>query len=134
MAVGWLTVLQSVPWSDVIANAPKVAEGARKLWNTVARKQPADAQAGVASSSTPARPGDAAALQAQVSALEATVSELHGQMLASSELIKTLADQNTQLIARIEANRRRTLWLSVAVAVLAVVAIGALLLAAQRGA
>lgn len=30
MAIGWLAVLQMVPWSDVINNAPKVAEGAEK--------------------------------------------------------------------------------------------------------
>ena len=36
MAVGWLMVLQSVPWSDVIKNAPKLAEGAKKLWDAVA--------------------------------------------------------------------------------------------------
>ena len=28
MAIGWLTILQSVPWTEVIKNAPKVAEGA----------------------------------------------------------------------------------------------------------
>lgn len=33
MAIGWLTILKSVPWAEVISNAPKVAEGARKLWN-----------------------------------------------------------------------------------------------------
>ena len=38
MAIGWLTILQSVPWTEVIKNAPKVAEGARKLWSAVAKK------------------------------------------------------------------------------------------------
>lgn len=41
MAIPWLVVLQSVPWTDVIRNAPKVADGAKKLWNTVNRKTPA---------------------------------------------------------------------------------------------
>ena len=31
MAIPWLTVLQAVPWGDVIRNAPKVADGAKKL-------------------------------------------------------------------------------------------------------
>jgi uncharacterized membrane protein len=39
-------------------------------------------------------------------ALEVTVTELHQQMRESSELIKALADQNTQLIQRVEVNRR----------------------------
>ena len=38
MAIPWLTVLQSVPWSDVVRNAPKVAAGAKKLWDNVAHK------------------------------------------------------------------------------------------------
>lgn len=106
MPIPWLTVLQAVPWSDVIVNAPKVAEGAKKLWNTVAKKPPP----------TPAEPADEeptpeaqalASLNARVAALEAGQAELHQQMLASSELIKALADQNAQLIRRLDEQRRQ---------------------------
>jgi len=45
MPVPWLTVLQNVPWSDVIKNAPKVADGARKLWQSVGKKPQAAAAA-----------------------------------------------------------------------------------------
>jgi len=38
MAIGWLTVLKMVPWGDVIENAPKVATGAKKLWQNVGKK------------------------------------------------------------------------------------------------
>jgi hypothetical protein len=38
MAIGWLTVLKMVPWGEVIENAPKVAIGAKKLWDKVGRK------------------------------------------------------------------------------------------------
>ncbi len=30
-----LTVLSNIPWGQVVENAPKVAEGAAKLWNSV---------------------------------------------------------------------------------------------------
>lgn len=133
MAIGWLAVLQSVPWSEVISNAPKVAEGAKKLWNAVAKKSSPSA---VSDSRTqPAASAESqsiAALEARAIALEAAVSDLHGQMLASSELIKALADQNAQLIQRIETNRVRLLWLSAATAVLAVAALLGLLLAFSR--
>ena len=43
MAIGWWTVLQSVPWAEVVSNAPKVAAGAKKLWNAVGRKPSAGA-------------------------------------------------------------------------------------------
>ena len=58
-------------------------------------------------------------------ALEETVKSLQGQMQASSELIKALADQNTQLVNRIELNRVRLQRASIVAA-----SLGALLLSA----
>lgn len=104
-----MTVLAAVPWTDVIRNAPKVAEGAKKLWSSVGGKR------GGTHVASPAA-GPAARLEA----LEATVDELSRQMQASAELIKALADQNAQLIRRIESNRRRTVGLSVLVLLLLV--------------
>jgi len=133
MAIGWLAVLQSVPWSEVISNAPKVADGARKLWNAVAKKSSPPEVSG--SSTQPAVSLESqplAALEARAITLEAAVSDLHGQMLASSELIKALADQNAQLIQRIETNRVRVLWLSAAIGVVAIAALLGLFLAFSR--
>ena len=113
MAIGWLTVLKMVPWGDVIESAPKVAVGAKKLWNSVGKK-PADASAASAS------PGDQveadaplAVLQSQVLELQVAVADLHQQMLESSALIGSLAEQNTQLIQRMELMRKRMLALIV---------------------
>jgi uncharacterized protein (DUF697 family) len=128
MAIGWLTVLKMVPWGDVIANAPKIADGAVKLWSTVAKKQ-----AATVSPTTNAEPAPSSEaqsiviLQAKLATAEAQISELHNQMLKSSELIKALAEQNTQLIKRVELNRVRVLWLAGIVA--AVVVITAITLA-----
>lgn len=129
MAISWLAVLQSVPWSEVISNAPKVADGARKLWNTVAGK-PGDASAGAA------RQGGAASAQqtpslAQLAArqaeLENALADLHAQMLSSSALIKELADQNAQLVRRVETHRVRTLWLTAATGLLSAALLGVVL-------
>lgn len=123
MAIGWLSVLKMVPWGDVIGNAPKVADGAKKLWTSVAGKPaPAAAPNAVAPPAVSPEAQSIAALQAQLAGAEAALSDLHQQMLASSELIKALADQNTQLIQRVEVNRIRVIWLSWGTAVLAVVA------------
>ncbi len=107
MALGWMTILQNVPWTDVIRNAPAVADGAKKLWRKVAGKggesDSADVVAGAADEQDPG---------AQLAELRARVEALHGQMLASSEVIQALAEQNAQLIARIETHRRRLLWLA----------------------
>ena len=119
MAIGWLTILKSVPWTEVIKNAPKVAEGAKKLWSAVGKQRAADeaADAG-AQPAASHEPHTLEALEARAAALEAAVSDLNQQMLASSELIKELAEQNAQLVKRIEANRKRTLWLAAATLVL----------------
>jgi len=94
MAIGWFAVLQMVPWVDVIKNAPKVANEAKKLWNTIAKKPPLT-----------------------------SVSELQDQLLASSELIKKLADQNAQLIKQAEVNRRHILFLTWTTILLSIVSI-----------
>jgi ribonuclease D len=129
MPVPWLTVLQSVPWTDVIKNAPKVAEGAKKLWNSVGKKAPDTPlpEAALPAEASPEAQA-IAALESRLGAMESSVADLHAQMLASSELIKALADQNAQLIKRIETNRVRWQWLAGVVAVVGVIAIGALAL------
>ena len=109
MAIGWMTILSNVPWTEVIKNAPAVADGAKKLWKKVGGK-----------TSTGESDG---ALTPQASAadplgnLQARVDELQAQMLASSELIRSLAEQNAELIARVEKTRRRLLLLVVVNAV-----------------
>jgi hypothetical protein len=123
MAIPWLTVLKSVPWTDVIVNAPKVAEGAKKLWNSVGKKAAATQEAAApAPDSAPEAVESVAQLQARLAALETVAAELHEQMLASSEVIKSLAEQNAQLIRGIEANRIRLRWLAVAVVSLCIAA------------
>ncbi len=130
MAIPWLAVLKSVPWSTVVSNAPVVADGAKKLWNAVAGKAPAPAATEappVQSEGQSAEARAIAALRARVAALEADAKDMHGQMLASSDLIKSLAEQNTQLIARLDLQRRVMRWF--AVALIAAVALFALLAA-----
>lgn len=131
MAIGWLTVLQSVPWTDVVRNAPKVAVGAKKLWNSV-RKKPlsgaspvADAPAAFAVQSVPM-------LALRIQELETDAADLQAQMVASSEVIKALADQNTQLIIRVETLRVRMLWLAGTLAVVGVASGAALFLVLLR--
>lgn len=127
MAIGWLSVLQMVPWGEVISNAPKVADGAKKLWNSVGKKPGTTAEPAAAPAEV-----SLAGLQVQVKAAEAAIAELHEQMLASSELIKALAEQNAQLIQRVETHRVRVRWLTAATLVLAVIAAASLVMTLTR--
>lgn len=112
MAIGWLTVLKMVPWGDVIENAPKVAQGAKKLWSTVGKNAPPTPDP--AADAPVAAEAALASLRTQVAELQVASAELHQQMLASSALIQSLAEQNTQLIQRVEVNRKRLWWLALA--------------------
>lgn len=117
MAIGWLTILKSVPWTEVITNAPRVAEGARKLWKAASRKPvPPPTETGAPEPPTPE------ALQARLAAAEAAVSDLREQMLASSALIKDLAEQNGRLIEGIEAEQTRLRRLTYMVLILTLLA------------
>jgi hypothetical protein len=130
MAIGWMTVLKAVPWSDVINNAPKIADGARRLWRSVASQPQASPEASASSAAPAGSPGTSTAeLERRLTAAEGTLAELHAQMLTTAELMQALTEQNTQLIARIEANRRRMMWQSVATAVATLVAAVSLALA-----
>jgi len=109
MAVAWLKVLKAVPWSDVIAAAPQVANGARKLWDTVGRKQGAPGAMGE-EAIMPAQAMDddgVALLAAHIEQQDVAIAQMHNQLREASKLITELADQNAQLIAKMEAARGR---------------------------
>lgn len=126
MAIGWLAVLKIIPWADVISNAPVVADGAKKLWNAVAKK-PALADLTADSDTVLSSEGLAiSAVAERIAKLETAVSDLHGQMIASSELIKALAEQNTQLINRVETSRLRMRWLAALTVITTLIALGLL--------
>ncbi len=129
MPIGWLTVLQSVPWSDVVSNAPKVAAGARKLWNVVGKK-PAASSNNVLETGVTLSPEAHAisALESRITQLESASAELQNQMIASSGLIKALAEQNTQLILRTETLRVRIRWLAGVLAITGMAALTGLAL------
>lgn len=114
MAIGWLTILSNVPWSDVIKNAPAVADGARKLWQKVGSRNPATA---------PGAP--AATPEERLAALQLRVDEMHAQLQNAGEVIQSLAEQNAQLIVRVEKTRRRLLLLALANCVGAALALAA---------
>lgn len=125
MAAGTIiTVLSNIPWGQVLETAPKVADAAEKLWNAVSRKK--SDQTPITSDKTLAdlAQSETEVLTHRLLAMEAHVLSLEEQMRASTELIKTLAEQNTQLVRRVELNNIRLLWLAATAVVGAVVLSG----------
>jgi len=130
MAIAWLA---AVPWTEVIKAAPTVIENAKKLWNSVSKKP--------LPTSPPITTGEKilsneaqaiVVLESRISDVEVHVGDLDTQMRASSELIKALADQNGQLISRIEANRRLVVRLIGATVATSVVSVACFLLVLTR--
>jgi hypothetical protein len=115
MAIGWLTALKVIPWSDVIEATPGIVKGARKIFN---RGQQADVP-------VPAAPG--AAAPDRVAQLEAALAQLHEQQQASAQLIETLAEQNARIVEAVQILRVRTRLLMVASGVLALLLAAAVL-------
>jgi prophage DNA circulation protein len=126
MAAGTIiTVLSNIPWGQVLDTAPKVADAAEKLWNAVtSRKKSDQAPHKNAKAVAYAAQSETEVLKNRLSAMEEHVLSLEDQMRASTELIKALAEQNTQLVRRIELNSVRLLWLAVTVAFGAIVLVG----------
>ncbi len=107
MAIGWLTALKVIPWSDVIEATPGIVKGARKIFN---RDQQVDVPA-------PAAPG--ATAPDRVAQLEAALVQLREQQQASAQLIETLAEQNARIVEAVQILRVRTRLLMVVSGVLA---------------
>lgn len=123
-----LTVLSNIPWGKVVENAPKLADGAARLWGAVRKRGDATAEEGAAEVMAPTAPPEATAaeqlaarLAGRVEALEGRVGELQAQLAASSELVKDLAEQNAQLVQRIELHQQQLRRLALGGAAVAVV-------------
>ena len=121
-------LFQMISWEAVVRNGPDVVNVATKLLNIVARKRglpPQPTAAPVVKEPSPH--AEALSLvESRVTLIEGDVAELHSEVLSSSELLKSLAEQNAKLVQAVEFLRVRALLLSAAIVVLTLVA-GAML-------
>lgn len=121
------TILFKIPWTDVINNAPKIFESAKDVWKSVSKKKPISSVSDESMAKNISAESQAiAALETRNSELEASVTDLNEKMLAATEVIKVLAEQNAHLVQCIESIRVRILWLSSifgVVSILSVIAI-----------
>jgi hypothetical protein len=107
---GWISAFKVIPWLDLMAAAPTVVQGARRLWATVKKQE-----APVAEGQDP--------LAAQ-RALETQIAELRQELTAASEIVTNLAEQNGRLVEAIAILRARTRVLLVFSAILAAGMVG----------
>jgi len=103
-----LNVASRIPWDKVIELAPKVAERAGTLWNTIKSKNKRNSvEDRSVYASYSAELSESDMLKARLDILAERVESLEEQIQASSGLLKTLAEQNTSLVQHIELNRIR---------------------------
>ncbi len=93
----------------VIEIAPKIANGAQILWNKARRKTPLTDQRPIddVASVHKSKHGTDAEPELRNAWAEAAIGDLHSEMLASTDLIKALADQQAQFAKYIEATRQQ---------------------------
>ncbi len=98
MAAGTvISVLSNLPWGQVVDAAPKLAEGAGRLWDAAKHFRKPKPVSVNQSNAT-----QADQLQARLAELDATVQELREQVQATAGVVKELADQNARLVQRME--------------------------------
>ncbi len=120
MPVPWSALFSAIPWTDVIAKAPELAQGARKLWQKVGKREatlPAPPE-------TPANP--APSIDARIDALDARLADVGARQQESAELLAALATQNAELIRATEELRGRVRQLGIGFVVLAAGLLGVL--------
>jgi uncharacterized coiled-coil protein SlyX len=125
MAAPWSSLIGAIPWSEVINHAPRIAQGARKLWKNVKGEADADGADNAHAPGTPPQAEDPVMLLLQ------RIDHLEQTQAASAELLAQLAQQNAELVQRLEQqgqSLRRLQGALGALALLTVPVLGYLLL------
>ena len=113
MASGWIRAFRAVPWNEVLAAAPAAVAGAKKVLTALQKKRETErtASATDAAARTPVDP--------DLQALHQRIVDLETDLVDATRVLNNLADQSAQLVAEVEALRRRArvlTWVSVALA------------------
>lgn len=115
----WMTALKIIPWGEVLESAPHIVKAAKHLFS--ATKTDAGGFAEASNSSS----GDGFAnVDKRIRLLETRIIELSDEQKSSTELIKSLAEQNALIVEAIEVFRVRVKILLVACISLVVVLAG----------
>ena len=114
---GWISAFKAIPWGDLLAAAPTVVRGTRRLLETVRHHKAAE-------------PGPD--LASRVRSLEAQIAELRGELTSASKFLTTLAEQNERLVEVVAIMQSRTRALLLVTALLAALTVGLLVHAVMQ--
>lgn len=117
MAIGWMTALKIIPWADVLESAPHIVKAAKRLFSATKADASTFAESSAESSTgspTSAAGNSLANLDKRIRLIETRIVELSGEQKSSTELIKSLAEQNALIVEAIEVFRIRVKLLLIA--------------------
>jgi hypothetical protein len=102
MAIGWMTALKIIPWSNVLESAPHIVKAAKHLFSATKNDSSGNFATGPGASA-----GEDFTLNRRIQVMEAKIAELREEQKSSAELIKSLAEQNAFVVQAIEVFRVR---------------------------
>lgn len=124
MPVPWLALVKAVPWGDVVANAPKALDQAKKLVATMRKADRTSSATAETSAAAQTHIDPLPEIEARLSSLEGTLDDMRREALASAELVRSLAEQNAQLVQAVEILGGRVRRLQLIVVALCCIAVG----------
>lgn len=113
--MSWLTALKILPWGDMIEYAPKLVNGAQKLWQRI-KNEKAETDA-ITIEQAPLSESDTVR---ELQELKQQLQDMQAQQLELSNLVSELAAQNQRLVSALEVLRMRSrilLGLSIAIGI-----------------
>ncbi len=101
--INWLSALKILPWGDMIEYAPKLVNGAQKLWQRM-KTETAETEAIIIEQT----PSSEATTARELQELNQQLQDMQTQQLELSNLVSELAAQNQRLVNAIDVLRLRT--------------------------
>jgi len=131
MAVNWFASLRDVPWSKVLGMAPTIVENGRKLWDKVANKNVDETPAATTQTAVPV-PEALSAMELRINVLEKKSAQLREEAVASFDVVRSMADQHSQLVHAVDVLLVRTRVLVRISVLLGIVCVALLVLVLSR--
>ncbi|HET8710528.1 MAG TPA: hypothetical protein VFM32_04080 [Spongiibacteraceae bacterium] len=101
--MSWLTALKVLPWGEMIEYAPKIVNGAQKLWQRMKTEQ--DETDAIIIEQAPHSAADGVR---ELQELKKQLQDTQEQQIELSNLVSELAAQNQRLVSAVDVLRVRT--------------------------
>lgn len=108
MKQGLMDAFRNISWDKVIGAAPAISDAARKLWQRVAGAPEAPSLPAAAPALNPEL---LAAIDVRIGPLQQRMQALEQESRASFEVVRSMAEQHTQLVDAVDTLLSRTQWL-----------------------